>query len=343
MMRAAVFQGSGKGLAVADVPIPEPGPGELLLKVHRCGVCGSDLHMTDPASCFNPATGAIIGHEFCGEIMALGEGTHVAWKEGQRVTALPYRGCGTCVHCLAGEPVWCAQVRSKASGVSSGGFAEYTVVGATETLLLPDRFSWEEGAFVEPIAVGVHAVRMAAFPPGANVLVVGAGPVGLAVAACARALGAGRVIVTARSDARADLARAMGATDFLINDERLAGGFARIAGGPPQVIFECVGLPGMLTLCIGLAAPRSTVVMLGASMQRESLQPIIATMKELRVQYAVCYSRQDFAVALTMIARSDIDPTRMLTDVVTMDEFPTAFDGLRERSTQCKILLLPGG
>ncbi|GAB4142517.1 MAG: alcohol dehydrogenase catalytic domain-containing protein [Sphingomonadales bacterium] len=340
-MRAAVFEGAGKPLAIKDVPMPEPGPGELLIKVERCGVCGSDLHMTDSASCFNPPSGAIIGHEFCGEIVQLGAGTEKAWKEGQRIAALPYLGCGQCVFCLAGEPTRCATVRAKPSGDSSGGFAEYSVVGARESVLLPDHLSWDHGAFVEPIAVGVHAIAGADFKPGARILVVGAGPVGLAVAACAQAAGADTVCVTARSDRRGDLARTMGATEFLISDDKLADNFAKVAGGPPDVVFECVGMPGMMALCSDIAAPRSQVIMLGACMQEERFQPIVATMKELTFRFVVCYSKRDFEVATTMIANGRIDPLPMLSDTVDFNAFPDAFEALRQPHDQCKILLTP--
>jgi threonine dehydrogenase-like Zn-dependent dehydrogenase len=341
-MRAAVFDKAGEKLAIREVATPAPGPGELLIKVMHCGICGSDLHMTDAASCYNPPAGSIIGHEFAGEIVDLGEGTTAAWKEGQRVTALPYIGCGHCVHCLAGDPVYCTRARSKPNGASSGGFAEYTVIGAAETIALPDSLSWEEGAFIEPIAVGVHAVGRAKLAPGARILIVGAGPVGLAVAACARALGAGTVCVTARTPLRADLARTMGATEFLLNDALLAQNFARTAGGPPDAIFECVGLPGMFDLCARLAAPRSKIVMLGACMQEERLMPIVPTMKELTVEFVVCYSKRDFEVATAMIASGRVDPMLMLTDIVDMDAFPDKFEALRQGSGQGKILLAPG-
>ena len=342
-MRAAVFEKAGEKLRIRDVPMPVPGPGELLVKIRYCGVCGSDLHLTDPASCFHPKAGAVIGHEFCGEIVARGDGAGNAWQEGQRVAALPYIGCRRCVQCLAGNPVFCPGVRSKPSGVSSGGFAEFTVVGAAETLALPDALSWEEGAFVEPIAVGVHAVRKARMAPGSRVLVIGAGPVGLAVAACARASGAGPICVTARSSRRAERAARMGASAFLPHDENLAQAFADTAGGPPEIIFECVGLPGMLDLSCRLAGPHATVVVMGACLQEDRLLPIVPTMKELRLQFVVCYDRRDFATAIDLIASRRVMPLEMLTDVVDLDAFPDALENLRGAHSQCKILMAPSG
>lgn len=340
-MKAAVFREAGKPFSVEDVPVPEPGPGELLIRVHRCGVCGSDLHMTDEHSCFNPPGGSVIGHEFAGEVVALGDGTQAAWKEGERLAALPYIGCGVCRACLSGDPTQCPDVRSQASGGAIGGFAEYSVVSARDAVRLSEGLGWEEGAFVEPVAVGVHTVATAQIPMGARVLVLGAGPVGLAVAACARIAGAEAVAVAARTDRRADLAVTMGASEFMLADDDLAQNFARHAGGPPEFVIECVGLPGMLGRATSLVAPRGTVVMAGACMQQESFMPIVATMKELRVQFAICYSRREFAFAEKLIASGRIDPMPMFDGTVGFDDFPGRFEELRTDKEVCKIMLKP--
>lgn len=338
-MRAAVFEKAGQQLEIREVPTPEAGPGELLIRVHRCGVCGSDLHMTDTHSCFNPPAGSIIGHEFAGEVVALGEGTHGRWKEGDRVAVLPYIGCGQCLPCLSGDPTQCAKVRSQASGQASGGYAEYSAVSAMDAVKLSDGLSWEEGAFVEPIAVGIHTVAKAAIPVGARVLVIGAGPVGLAVAACAKIGGADSVVVSARTDRRADLALMMGATEFVVADEKLGENFARLAGGPPEIVIECAGVPGMMDLAAGIAAPRGTVVMAGACLQTENFLPIVATMKELTYQFAVCYTRREFAMAEKLIAWGRIDPMPMFDGTISLDQFPARFEELRGDKQACKVML----
>ncbi|MDP3175446.1 MAG: alcohol dehydrogenase catalytic domain-containing protein [Phenylobacterium sp.] len=340
-MRAAVFEQAGSKLKVQDVPDPTPGPGQLVMKVKYCGVCGSDLHMTDAHAPRNPTAGSILGHEFCGEVVAVGPGVEGDWKTGDKITALPFIGCGGCAACLAGQPVWCSQGKSHAGGVVPGGFAEYVAVGARETLRLPQSLSWEESALVEPLAVGLHGVELAKLKPGANILVVGAGPVGLAVVACARALGAGRIVVTAKSDRRADLARAMGASDFVTTEEKVGSAFRKLVGGPPDVIFECVGSPGMIDYCIGLAAPRSTIVVLGVCMQQDTMRPMLGIVKELNLQFSLAYGVRDFDVAADMLLRSRVDLTGMVTDIVDFDAFPDAFEALRHRSHQCKVLLAP--
>jgi len=339
-MKAAVFDKPGSKLEIRDVEMPKAAPGEMVIRVKRCGICGSDLHMSDSSAERPLNPGTIMGHEFCGEIVEIGAGV-TGWKEGQKISALPAIGCGGCAACLAGEPVWCRKTRSHSNGAVPGAYAEYTTVGARESVAMPETMSWEEGALLEPLAVGLHGVEIAELKPGANILVLGAGPVGLATVACARAMGAGKIVCAARTEQRADLARAMGATEFLLNDDKLPKEFARICGGPPEVVFECVGNPGMIERSVRLAPPRSTVVVLGVCMQRDSFRPLPAIMKELRLQFALAYSYREFQAGIGLLQRGQVDLERMVTDTVGFDGFPDAFEALRNRSTQCKVMLAP--
>jgi threonine dehydrogenase-like Zn-dependent dehydrogenase len=339
-MKAATFDKANSRLVVTAVDTPQAGPGQLVLRVHRCGICGSDLHMTDAHSPFQPAPGAVIGHEFAGEIVECGPQVG-AWQEGQRVTALPFMGCGECAQCRAGEPIWCTQARSHTNGSVGGGYAEYVLVGANETVALPDALDYDHGALIEPLAVGLHALRLAAPKPGARILVLGAGPVGLAVAACARTLTAGPVFVAARSERRADLARRLGATDFLVADRTLSKAFVKAAGGPPDVVFECVGTSGAIERAAQLAGPRGTVLVLGACMTEERLQPIVSTMKELRLQFALGYDKREFEVATQLLATERIDLGAMVTGVIGFDTFSDTFETLRGNTAHCKVLLDP--
>lgn len=338
-MKAAVFEGAGKPLAIRQVSIPQPGPGQLLIRVKRCGICGSDLHMTDAKSCFNPAPGAVIGHEFAGEVVQLGEDTSDQWHEGDRLAALPYIGCGKCRACLSGNPTRCAHVLSQPSGGAIGGYAEYCLVNGYDSVRLHPELSWEQGAFVEPLAVGIHTIRAAELAFGARVLVVGAGPVGLAVAACAKAAGAATVVVCARTDRRADLALAMGADEFLSSDDELSVRFARVGGGPPEYVFECVGLPGMLQLTTELCAPEGKVIMAGACLQEERFLPIGATMKELTFRFAVTYTRREFAFAESVIADGRIDPMPMFDGLVSLADLPRRFEEMRADKHGCKVMI----
>ena len=198
-MKAAVFKQAGVPLVVETVPDPEPGAGEVVIKVRRCGVCGTDLHMTSGRGNDAPSN-SVIGHEYCGEIVALGRGVD-SLKIGQFVTAMPVAGCGACVQCLTGYPMACFQMQGRV-----GGFGEYMRISAPSTIILPDALSPEDGALVEPLAVGLRGVRLAQMDPGARIAVLGAGSIGLAVIYWARLLGAGRIVAVSRSERRAELA-----------------------------------------------------------------------------------------------------------------------------------------
>jgi len=189
-MKAAVFSEPGAPLTVESVADPEPGPADLILKVHACGICGTDLHWSDNA---DPSVGwrhlergAVMGHEFSGEVVEVGKDAGSGWKIGDRVTAQPFSGCGRCPACLAGRAYRCQSVTNRASLAQPGAYAEYTRVGANASFRLPEAASFDEGALVEPLAVGLNAVEKARMQPGDTVLIVGAGPVGLAVATWCR-------------------------------------------------------------------------------------------------------------------------------------------------------------
>lgn len=207
-MRAAVFKQAGSPWAIENRPIPVPSSGEVLLKVGRCGVCGTDLNMTSGAGYDFPCD-SVLGHEFAGEVVELGAGV-TRLRVGDVVTALPASGCGKCDLCCGGLEVLCSKVKSFASG-----FAQYALVAERSSVKLPQSLSLSDGALVEPLSVGLHGARLARMPQNARVLVLGAGAVGLAATFWARQLGAGRVVTASRSMRREDLAIAMGADRFV--------------------------------------------------------------------------------------------------------------------------------
>lgn len=222
-----------------------------------------------------------------------------------------------------------------------GGYGQYAVVGSREAIKLADSVSWEEAAFTEPLAVGLHAVAVSSMRPGTPVLVLGAGPVGLAIAACARIMAAGPVIVSARSDRSADLAIKMGATAFLLNDDELPQKFAAIAGGPPEIVFEAVGLPGMMERSADLVVPRGEVMMAGACNGDETIFAITPTVKETTFRFVACYSIREFASAYAMIENGRIDPGPMFGGLVGLNEFPVVFESLRTDKPMGKLMLNP--
>jgi (R,R)-butanediol dehydrogenase/meso-butanediol dehydrogenase/diacetyl reductase len=339
-MKAAVFHGLGRALTIEERPEPKPGPTELVLRVKSCGICGSDLHAADLPP--GLPSGTVMGHEFAGEVVEVGSEAKSLWKPGDRVCALPALGCGKCKACLTGDVILCQTLRGTGLGQVPGAYAEYVLAGAAETLRLPAGVTFQEGALVEPLSVGLHAVNAAKLEAGERVMVIGAGPIGLAVTAWARFFGARTVVVNERAPGRIALAGKFGATSVTdVSKEEPVAAFTREAGGPPDVIFECVGAPGLLQQCIGMVRPRGRVVVVGVCMQPDTIFPVMAVVKEIELRFVVAYRRQDFELTVEMLDRGRIPGREMVTDVVSLSAFPSAFEALKKPTTQCKVILEP--
>ena len=345
-MRAALFEAPGQPLVIREVETPQPLSTDLLVKVKNCGICGTDLHLsavTDRSGGMAPLPGgAIMGHEFCGEVVEVGAQAPGGWHEGGRVCALPYIACGHCLECLDGRGHRCRDAIFGGLGQLGGAYADYVRVGGAEALALPDGVDYQAGALVEPLSVGLHAVRAAQLKPGDAVLIVGAGPIGLAVALWCRFFGARHVVISDLLAGRLDKAAAMGATDGIdASTENVIGRYKQIASSRPDVVFDCVGIPGSQQLAMDYAPMNGRLVVAGVCMRPDTIMPVKAITKELNVRYVYMYERQDFELALEMLNRGRIDGGAMVTDVVGFDAFSAAFEDLKTPSHQCKILLDP--
>ena len=340
-MKAAIFQGAGRPLAIEERPEPSPGPGEVVIKVGRVGICGSDLHMTSEPGTMIPA-GTIMGHELAGEVVALGKGV-TSLRIGERVAPMPFVGCGHCAACDDGRPHHCAQVRL---GVVTG-FAQFSRVGVNDCIVLPPELADEDGALIEPMAVGLQGVRKAQMRIGCRVLVLGAGPIGLASAFWARRLGASRVVVMAHSRRRERFAYQLGATHFIAQSEvaEPAAAINEVLGGPPDVVFEAVGPPGAIGKAMEYVAPRGTIIGLGLGFTTEpdTYSSSIAVMKEVRLWFSVVYEKRDFQYTAEVMAAGEHAPRAMITDTVSLDQMPAKFESLRGRSVDCKVMVAPWG
>ena len=335
-MQAAVFKQPGQPMVVESVADPSPEPNELVVKVKYCGICGTDLHSTreGPAAL---ACDSILGHEFVGEVVEVGASVQREWRVDDRVCALPFLACGACVSCVNGRPFECLQL--KCIGIDQpGGFAEYVKTGSSETIALPDELEMEQAALIEPLAVGLHAVRVAGLQVGQRVLITGAGPIGLAVAIWARFLGAREVVVSEFVPPRQRLAERLGANHIIDPSQDLAAQFADATGGEPDLIFECVGAPGLLQQCIELAPRRGKIVPVGVCEQPDTILPFPALIKELQIQFAIAYTRADFETVIAMLAQGRVDATPLVTDTVSLEDMPAAFEDLRTPNQQCKVL-----
>lgn len=343
-MKAAVFHGLGNPLAVEDMPEPTAGPGEVVLKIAYCGICGSDLHATHPGVFVVP-DGTILGHEFTGEVV---QSNAPGVATGQFVTALPLHACDECRAegvCKDGLGILCP--RNTIIGFApnaQGAYAEYVKVNARHVLPLPAGVAPREGATVEPLAVGLNAAEQGEVRLGDRVLVLGAGPIGLAVVAFAKLAGAAAVVVSEYAEGRRRKAEQFGATGLIDpGREEVGPAFAAAAGGPPDVIFECVGVPGMIQTCLTLARPFGRIVLVGVCMEEDRLVPIAGTFKAASLRFVLGYQHRHFRLVLDLLGAGRVDPRPMITDEVTLADLPSAFEALRRPRDQVKVLIRPRG
>jgi len=343
MMKAAVFRAPGQPLAIETVDDPTPAAGEAIIRVHHCGVCGTDLHTTESHNAPG-VDGVVLGHEFVGEIVALGADAPGGWQAGDRLASLPFIGCGRCLACLKGMPWQCASRQIIGSAEVPGGFAEYARVHLNEAVRLPDAVNWERGALVEPLAVALHAVRQVGRGiSGRDVLVMGAGPIGLASALWCSFFGARHVIVSEIDAGRANMALQFGATGLIDAKGDVAEQFRALTDSAPDLIIECVGVPGMIAQAIELAPFGGEILVVGFCMKPDSFMPAMAMVKEVGMKFVIAYDKSDFQFVVDMMAAGRIDADKMITDIVTFEAFPAAFESLRRPGSQCKILLSPLG
>jgi threonine dehydrogenase-like Zn-dependent dehydrogenase len=338
-MRAALME-RGR-IWVDTLPDPVPQKGEVLVKTLACGICGSDLHAARHTEAFvetsREAGGAfklttydpvVLGHEFCAEIVDYGPDTPRDLPIGTRVCSVPML----------------ARATPLAVGYSAevpGGFAEYMVLSRALLQPVPAGTPATSAALTEPMAVGLHAVNKARLAKDDAVLVLGCGPVGLAVVTALAQRGAGPIHAADYSPRRRELALAQGAHRAI--DPREESPYRaeplRRSGG--VVIFECIGVPGMIDQIFVGAPARTRIVVVGVCLEMDHSRPLIAVNKELSVQYVLGYTVDEFAATLTHIADGSLDVARLVTGQIGLDEVAGAFEALRDPERHAKILVEP--
>ena len=333
-MRAAVMQGLHAPLVVRELDDLRPGPGQVLIRVHCCGICGSDLHMTeDPV--FGKGAGDILGHEFAGEVQECGKNVK-RLKVGDLVSVVPLDTCGHCATCMAGEPAWCNSMR-----LQGGGYAEQALARAHQCVRLPKALGAADGAIVEPLAIALHGVALSGLKRGDKVLVLGAGPIGLAVAYWARRFGARIIAVQDIAMHQKERAMTMGASDFICDRDEPIGASDRTFGGKPDIVFECVGVPGLIAQAVDQVRNRGTVLILGLCTQPDSFVPFVALSKEVRLVTSVFFSLAEYRAAIDALDSGSVEPRALITDTVSLDAAPKIFEALKTRTGQCKVLIKP--
>jgi (R,R)-butanediol dehydrogenase / meso-butanediol dehydrogenase / diacetyl reductase len=324
-MKAAVTTDNG-GFEVVDLPDPTPGPDELIIRVAACGVCGSDVK----AQPYAPA-GMVMGHELGGEIVAVGSSAG-EWRGGN-VAVLPVFSCGSCQYCRAGVVSHCAQTRYLGMG-PAGGFAELAVVPARHAFVLPADLPASYCALVEPFAVGLHGVHSAEISPGDDVLIAGAGGVGVTTLVWALEKGGVRVTVADPDRPRREFALAMGASDVLesVSDAEAAG---------YDVALECVGRAELVQACQAALRPLGRLVVSGACAEPTPVEPVTALLKELTIRYSVCYRPDEFREVIDAFASGAVDPSAVIGPTLQLDRIGEAFDLVRNAAVEGRVLVSP--
>lgn len=328
----------GQRMVCDEIVEPVPGPGQVLLRVRACGICGSDLHAfqhapqladlgrrVGAANVLEADRDLVFGHEICGEVLEYGPGIDQAPAVGSRVVALPrVTGPGG----------------METVGLSQrfvGGYAEKVLVDAANLIVVPDGLSDVLAAMTEPFAVGLHAVNKAEIGPDVTAVVIGCGPVGLAVIAALGVKGVGRTIASDPSPERRKAALAMGADEAV--DPGQASPYAAPAGA--TVIFECVGAPGLIQQVVAGAPAGAHIVVVGVCVTDDSFLPYQALSKELRISFSAAYTLAEFEETLGHIASGRIDASRVVTSVIGRDAVPGAFTELTGRHAQVKVVIEP--
>lgn len=333
-MKAVRFTGLHRPLAFETTPDPTPGAGEVVVKVGRCGICGSDLHMSEDEA-FGAAPGDVFGHEFAGEVVALGKGAE-GLGIGDLVSVIPLKSCGRCAHCRAGEVQWCEQF-----GLQGGGYAEYAVTRPNQCVALPRSASLADGAIIEPLAVALHGVRLSQMRRGDKVLVLGAGPIGLAVAFWAKRAGAEIVVVQDIAEWQRERALQIGADAFVAEPQDPIGSAERALGGKADIVFECVGVPGLIAQAVNQVRNRGTILLLGLCTRPDTFNSFAMLSKELRLVTSAFFTRRDYEDALDALAAGAVEPRLMVSETIALDATPEVFESLKRRTHQCKVLIAP--
>ena len=347
-MRAAVMR--DWSLRVDDIPEPVMGGGQVLTKVLACGICGSDLHMLvhgeesrrlsaemaegkapNPGSpiMFEPHRDTVMGHEFCCEVLDVGPGVNNL-KQGYIVVSFPVTFDEQGVHGIG------------FSNKYPGGYSERIVINEMMSIKVPNGLSAELAAMTEPLAVGVHAVEKSRIAQGDAAIIIGLGPVGLACIAELKMRGIGPIIGADFSPRRRALAELLGA-DVVVDPREVPAieAWRKIDGKKPLVIFEAVGVPGMIEQAMRMAPKDSRILIVGACMQEDHMHPMLGIGKELSLQFVLGYSPTEFGNALTAIAEGKVDLSPLITGRVGIDGVPQAFKDLGDPEQHAKILVMP--
>ena len=337
-MKAAIFRGGE--IVAGEVPDPVPAAGQVLVKTLCCGICGSDLHYAKHAPHMvelsrripgrvplDLSRDVVFGHEFCAEVVDYGPGATRRLKPGTLVCSMP-------VMPLPEGP--------RTVGYSNdfpGGFGERMVLAEPLLLEVPNGLPAEHAALTEPLAVGIHAVEKADLKEADRPLVVGCGPVGLAAIVGLRLKGVHPIVAADFSPKRRALAARMGAD--VVVDPGQESPYAKLAPGGRAVIFECVGVPGLLQQVFEAAPRDARIVVAGVCMEPDRIEPLFGIVKELSLQFVLGYTQEEFARCLRLLAEGQVEADALITGKVGLQGVQGAFEELANPERHTKILVEP--
>jgi L-iditol 2-dehydrogenase len=330
-------------LEVTDVATPKPQPGEVLLRVAACGICGSDVHGYDGSS-GRRIPPIVMGHEAAGVVAGIGEGVS-GLSEGDRVTLDSTVYCGECASCLRGDINLCD--RREVLGVScgdyrrAGAFAEFVSVPARIIHKLPDSLAFEDAALLEAVAVALHAVSLATIAPDSTALVVGAGTIGLLLQQALRVVGCSHVFVADPDRTRLTLSKKLGATEVV--SEQVEQHVSELTNGiGVDVVAEAVGKTESIATSIDCVRKGGTVILVGniAPEVKIHLQKVVS--RQLRLQGS-CASAGEYPRAIELMSKGEIQVKPLITAVAPLAEGPRWFERLHAREPNLmKVVLTPG-
>jgi L-iditol 2-dehydrogenase len=337
-MQAAVYRRK-RELALEERPVPEPGPGEVLIEVSHCGICGTDLHIVLEGMGMPNSIG---GHEYSGRIAAVGSAVS-GWAPGDLVGGGPDPGCAVCAPCAAGRPSLCTGRGSIGMGGFQGAFADYVKVSAAQLLRVPEGLGLREAALAEPLAVALHALTLARPTPGERVLVTGAGPLGLLVIAGLRAHGIEDVRVSEPAPLRRERAGKVGATR-LLEPERLEAKPLPfdLVDDPVDLVLECSGNPAAMESGLGQLTRMGRLVLVGTGMRRPKLDHNRIILNELVVTGAYCYDEAGMSDALELLASGRLPTDELIEPAdVPLAGLMDALEGLERGELTRKVMIVP--
>lgn len=322
-----------------DIEIPTPGAGEVLIRIKRIGICGSDIHVYygEHSGTGYPVTQ---GHEVSGQVAAVGEGV-TAFHPGQKVTIEPQVVCGRCYPCRHGKYNLCEEL--KVMGFQTTGTAsEYFCVNQSKVTLLPDDMTYDDGAMIEPLAVTVHAAKHFDGLEGAKVAILGCGPIGILLAQTCKALGAESVMITDVSDYRLELAKKCG-VDFAVNTRNVDFGKAMVdTFGPDKadVIYDCAGNNITINQAIRNARKGSKIVLVAVFAGMASADLFILNDHELDLDTTMMYRHEDYVEAIRLVGEGKIQLKPLQSAHFAFENYLDAYKYIEaNRETSMKVLI----